>query len=140
MIARVLARRRALEVAGPARVELSNSSGARRLARVRERLARILEHAPALARPVLAERHEDLMRNLTRGLESAREERIDDLLRADLPDGAFARRLGALLQDRLQRVTVGAATTQARPATHTVPLLLLRRVSAPTAAPAAAPP
>ena len=154
LLARVLARRNALEVTGTgtARGGASHARGARRLARVRERLARVLEHAPALARPVLAERHEDLMRVLTRQLEAAREERIDELLGADLDDVMFARRLGALLQDRLEHPTVSVATRAARSAAcsaaasaassaaRAAPLLLLRRASAPTGAPAAAPP
>ena len=166
LLARVLARRNALEVAGTgtgtgtgtepgtgtARGGASHARGARRLARVRERLARVLEHAPSLARPVLAERHEDLMRVLTRQLEAAREERIDELLGADLDDVMFARRLGALLQDRLEHPTVSVATRAARSAAcsaaasaassaaRAAPLLLLRRASAPTGAPAAAPP
>ena len=144
LLARVLARRLALEVTGTACGGVPHSRRARRLERVRERLARLLERAPSLARPVLAERHAAILRMLARPLEAARESRIDDLLRADLDDAAFARRLGALFQDRVARAednrSAEAALDVERDWARTAPLLLLRRASAPPAAPAAAPP
>jgi len=136
LLARVLTRRAALDLAG-------TSSGARHVPRVRRRLARLLERAPALARGALAERHEELMRALASPLEAARERRVDQLLRADLDDASFARRLGALLQDRTREGALagctGTARDGARAVARTAPLLILRRASAPTAARAPAP-
>lgn len=145
LFARVLARRLALAVTGTAPDGVPR---ARRLERVRRRLARLLERAPALARPVLAKRHGELLRILARPLEAAREARIDDLLRLDLDDAAFARRLGRSLEDRMDGATTGgpseparhAARGAARDAARAAPLLLLRRASAPPGAPADAPP
>lgn len=140
LLARVLTRRAAFELAG-------TSSGERHVPRVRKRLARLLERAPALARGVLAERHEELMRALASPLETAREQRVDQLLRADIDDAAFARRLGALLRDRMRQDPFapdgGPAHDNARDTAHdvarTAPLLLLRSAAAPTATGATAP-
>lgn len=138
LLARVLARRLALDVTGTTCGGVPHSSGARRFKRVRERLAQLLVRAPALIRPVVAQRHGEIMRILARPLEAAREARIDDLLRRDLDDAAFARRLGAVLQDRLAAAAEGVPPRAAHDAARTTPLLLLRRASAPPAAPAAA--
>lgn len=140
LLARVLARRGALQLAGSTRGDPTHSASERRIKRVRGRLARLLERAPALARPVLAERHEHLMRVLWLPLEAAREGRIDDLLGADLDDATFARRLGALLLDRPGRGSPGDEPRSARDQARTAPILLLRRASAPTATPATVPP
>ncbi|MCE9602916.1 MAG: hypothetical protein K8S21_11990 [Gemmatimonadetes bacterium] len=139
LLARVLARRLALDVTGATCGGVPRSSGARRFKRVRERLARLLERAPALVRPVVAQRHAEILRILALPLEAAREARIDDLLRRDPDDAAFARRLGALLKDRSAGAAAGAPARAARDTARATPLLLLRRASAPPAAPAAAP-
>lgn len=140
LLARVLARRAALELAG-------TTSSERQVPRVRKRLARLLERAPALARGALAERHEALMQALASPLEAAREQRVEQLLRADIDDDAFARRLGALLRDRLRRDSsapdggpaLEIAREDACDVARTAPLLILRRASAPTATRAPAP-
>jgi hypothetical protein len=64
---------------------------------VRRRLARVLERAPALARRPLAARLAESLRALERPMGIARERQLDALLRADLDDATFARRVGALL-------------------------------------------
>lgn len=148
LLARVLMRRAACELA-------SAPSGERYVPRVRKRLVRLLERAPALARGALAERHEVLMRALASPLEAAREQRVDQLLRADVDDAAFARRLGALLRDRMRREPFAPdggpthvvarenshenAHDNARAVARTAPVLLLRSVAVPTAAGAPAP-
>lgn len=140
LLARVLTRRATLVLAG-------TSAAKRHVPRVRKRLARLLERAPALARGALAERHEELMRALAAPLEAAREERVDQLLRADIDDAAFARRLGAVLRDRMRRDTfapdggpaLDIAREDTRDVASTAPLLIIRRASAPTATRAPAP-
>jgi superfamily II DNA or RNA helicase len=75
----------------------ARSATERRIDRVRRRLSRLLERAPALARPALASRLAGWLHALERPLGVARERQLDALLRADLDDARFMRRLGALL-------------------------------------------
>lgn len=73
----------------------------RRIDRVRRRLSRLLERAPALARPALASRLAEWLHTLERPMGVARERQVDALLRTDLDDAGFTRRLGALLSGPL---------------------------------------
>ena len=104
VVERATARRRARELLysdpGPAGRAAPDPRTAARIARVRARLARLLAHAPALARDAIAARLAPLIATMERPMEAAREHRLDELLRLDLDDSTFARRLGALLSGR----------------------------------------
>ena len=133
LIARVLARRAAMRLGAP------NAASTSLVRRARARFARLLERAPALARPALAGRQHELLRALDGPIGVALEEKVVDLLRNEPDDAAFAHALGALLRHRVgvedHELGLGDADRSAR----TTPLLLLRRASAPPATPAGAP-
>lgn len=81
----------------------------RRVALVRARFAALLARTPSLARAEVAARQATLLTRLGQPLELAREHRLDALLRDDLDDATFARRLGTLLLD------AGPRTEKSRP-------------------------
>lgn len=81
----------------PAHAGAVGSGTRHRVERVRRRLARLLEHAPGLARAALASRLSGWLRALDGPLGIARERELDALLRTEPDDRAFARRVGTLL-------------------------------------------
>lgn len=104
-IARALVRREARRLAESPGVSVDGDaartapSASRRIAQVRARLSRLLAAAPALARAGIAAGQARMLDRLAGPIELARERRLDALLRGDLDDATFARRLGALLAD-----------------------------------------
>lgn len=105
----------------------------RRQSRVRARLARLLAHAPALARAGIAAGQARMLARLAGPLEVARERQLDALLRADLDDATFARRLGAALAD--DRLTNDERRPGAPGRLHALLVLSSGSPSPPTTAP-----
>lgn len=124
LVERILARRYARALARDGEIPERST---RRIARIRDRLARALRAAPSLARPELAARQARLLARLREPLPAALERDIDALLRADLDDVTFARRLGASLADAnaLPRNTI-PGNAKSRPGSPGRLLLLLR--------------
>lgn len=108
----------------------------RRARQVRARLAPLLAHAPALARPAIARSHSEWLRALDGPLEAERERRLDALLRTERDDARFARRLGALLT---RRITPERHEPHRGPV-RLVALLVLAPTTRATAAPVPSPP
>lgn len=131
LVDRALSRRAARAVLGDAydpRVE-----------RIRRRLARLLEHAPSLARRAVAATHQRWLAILSNPMGAHAEERLDALCRRDVDDAVFARALGPLLRrfggDRGDRGSNASAPVAVR-RPRVVALLLLRpRASPPAGAP-----